>query len=261
MFRIIKRYGQHYLTDKSIAFQTANSLPINSCKNVLEVGPGFGALTKHLYEQPINLTVVEIDKKSLEALKIHVPSYTLNIIHEDFLKLNLYEIFNQKEFSVIGNFPYNISSQILFRVLEHHRLIPNLVGMFQKEVAQRITSGPGSKEYGILSVMTQLYYHPELLFDVPSNVFYPQPKVESSVIRLTRLDDDQYPCRMDLLYKIIKSSFNHRRKQLRSSLKKFMFPEFMLDDEVFSKRPEQLTALEFVEITKQLEYENFSSYR
>ena len=257
MFRIIKRYGQHYLTDKAVAFRIANSLPINSCKNVLEVGSGFGALTKHLNDKPINLTVVEIDKKSLEVLKIHVPSYKINVIHKDFLKLDLNTVFPLGEFSVIGNFPYNISSQILFKVLEHHPSIPNLVGMFQKEVAHRVTGRPNTKEYGILSVLIQLHYHAELLFDVPSTVFYPQPKVESSVIRLTRLEDNQFPCRMDLLYEIIKSTFNQRRKQLRTSLKKFMIPEFVLKDNIFSKRPEELTGLEFVEITKKLEYEKF----
>ncbi len=257
MFGSTKRYGQHYLTDKAIAFQIADSLPINSCKNILEVGPGFGALTKHLNEKTINLTVVEIDKKSLEILKIHVPSYNLTIIHKNFLKLDLREVFNQNEFSIIGNFPYNISSQILFRALKYRHLIPNLVGMFQKEVAHRVTSGPGTKEYGILSVLIQLHYHAELLFDVPSTVFYPPPKVESSVIRLTRLNNDQYPCRIDLLHKIIKTTFNQRRKQLRTSLKKIVTRESILKDEIFTKRPEELSGLDFVEITKKLEYEKF----
>ncbi|MCY3997967.1 MAG: 16S rRNA (adenine(1518)-N(6)/adenine(1519)-N(6))-dimethyltransferase RsmA [Flavobacteriaceae bacterium] len=257
MFGSIKRYGQHYLTDKAIAFQIADSLPINSCKNVLEVGPGFGALTRYLNEKSIDLTVVEIDKRSLEALKVHVPIYNLTIIHKDFLKLDLHKVFNQNEFSIIGNFPYNISSQILFKALKYRQFIPNLVGMFQKEVAHRVVSGPGTKEYGILSVLIQLYYHAELLFDVPSTVFYPPPKVESSVIRLTRLSNDQYPCRTDLLHKIIKTTFNQRRKQLRTSLKKFVNHVSILKDDVFTKRPEELTGLDFVEITKKMEYEKF----
>ncbi|MCY4562795.1 MAG: 16S rRNA (adenine(1518)-N(6)/adenine(1519)-N(6))-dimethyltransferase RsmA [Flavobacteriaceae bacterium] len=253
MFRFAKKFGQHHLTEITTARRIVKSMPINSCKNVLEVGPGVGALTKHLIKEKINLTVVEIDPKSIELLQINVPSLEINIIVKDFLKLDIEEVFDKQQFSLIGNFPYNISSQILFRLIKYRHLIPNLLGMFQKEVAHRIASTPGSRQYGILSVLIQLFYQVEILFDVPSTQFYPKPKVDSSVIRLTRLIDHEYPCNIDLLFKIVQTSFNQRRKKLRNSLKRFLIPESLFQDELFSKRPEELSSMEFVDITRKLE--------
>lgn len=256
-FKLKKRLGQHLLSDDSIARSIVDELPTSSYKNVLEIGPGIGALTKFLsLNKNINLKVVEIDPKVVELLKVNISDIDQKIILADFLKLDLNKVYEQRIFSVIGNFPYNISSQILFKVIDHHHQIPKLVGMFQKEVANRIASEPGSKVYGILSVFTQLYYKVEILFDVPPTAFYPSPKVESSVIRLIKHTDFELNCNEEILYKIVKTSFRQRRKILRNSLKSLHLPDDIIKNEVFSKRPEELSPLEFITLTKKIERVN-----
>ena len=252
-FKLKKKLGQHLLSDNFLAREIVNSLPVNSCKRVLEIGPGMGALTKYLVKKNIDLKVVEIDPSAVELLRVNVSQISPKVIIYDFLKLDLKRIYENQQFSVIGNFPYNISSQIMFKVLDHHNQIPNLVGMFQKEVAQRIIEPPGTKQYGILSVLTQLYYSVENLFDVSPDSFYPKPKVHSSVIRLTRLRDYELTCNKKLLHQIVKMSFMHRRKTLRNSLRSLDLPMQMVKDGFFSKRPEQLSTNDFVNLTKKIE--------
>ena len=253
-FKLKKRLGQRLLSDNSIARSIVDALPTSSCENVLEIGPGIGALTKFLsLNNNINLKVVEIDPKIVELLKVNISDVDQKIIMADFLKLDLNKVYGKGMFSVIGNFPYNISSQILFKVIDYHHQIPNLVGMFQKEVANRIASKPGSKVYGILSVFTQLYYKVEILFEVPPAAFYPSPKVDSSVIRLVRHTNFELNCDKEILYTIIKTSFKQRRKTLKNSLKSLNLPDHIIKNEIFSKRPEELSPHKFIALTKKIE--------
>lgn len=248
-----KKYlGQHFLTDMQIAQRIVESLPLDGKTSVLEIGPGMGVLTQYLLQNPqIDLTAVELDTESVVYLKQHYPQ--LHIIEKDFLKLNLSEIFPDK-FFIIGNFPYNISSQILFKLLDYKDKIPCLTGMFQKEVAERIASPAGKKAYGILSVLLQAFYSIDYLFTVPEHVFAPPPKVKSAVVRLIRNETLKLDCDEKLFKTVVKTAFNQRRKTLRNSLKPLVEKgNQMYDDPFFDKRPEQLDVKDFVKLTNMIE--------
>ena len=250
--RAKKHLGQHFLKDQDIARRIAESLPLREASPVLEIGPGMGVLTKYLLQNPlINLRAVEIDSESVVYLHQHFPQ--LEVIEGDFLQMDLNKLYDGK-FSVIGNFPYNISSQILFKVLDYKDKIPNVAGMLQKEVAERIASKPGKKAYGILSVFMQAYYHVEYLFTVSEHVFDPPPKVKSAVIRFTRNEVQHLDCDEKLFRTVVKTAFNQRRKTMRNSLKPLVPKEnLMYADAIFDKRPEQLGVAEFVELTNMVE--------
>ncbi len=240
-----KKYlGQHFLTDKSIAERIVNSLN-NSSDCILEIGPGKGVLTHYLVHKN-NLYLIEIDDECVNYLKQTYPDLKNKIFFEDFLKFNISRIPFSK-YSIIGNFPYNISSQIFFKILEEKDKIDEVVCMLQKEVAKRIVSPPGNRDYGILSVFLQAYYNIEYLFSVKPGSFNPPPKVNSGVIRLIRNENKKLDCDETLFKKIVKTAFNQRRKTLRNSLR--IFGEGILPDEIYMKRPEQLHYTEFINIT------------
>jgi 16S rRNA (adenine1518-N6/adenine1519-N6)-dimethyltransferase len=252
--RAKKHLGQHFLTDLEIAKRIAESLQLNTYTKLLEIGPGMGVLTQFLLQNPQKeVYVIDIDSESIGYLKEHFPQLNQKVIEGDFLKLDLAKLFNNTEFGLIGNYPYNISSQIVFKMLDYKHLIPEMSGMFQKEVAERICSGPGSKEYGIISVLTQAYYNAEYLFTVNENVFNPPPKVKSGVLRLTRKKETILPCNEILFKQVVKTSFNQRRKMLRNSLRGLGFTAEQLSEEIYTKRPEQLSLQQFYSITNQLE--------
>lgn len=248
-----KQLGQHFLNDENIARKIADTLSLQTTNNVLEIGPGTGVLTAHLIKNPINLTLIEIDGASVAYLKNRYPQLTPNIIHADFLSYPLEELFHENSFAIIGNFPYNISSQILFKTLALRGRVPELCGMFQREVAMRICEKAGSKTYGILSVLVQAFYEVAYLFTVPSHVFIPPPKVQSGVIHLTRKENYHLPCNEELFFKLVKTAFNQRRKTLRNSLKIYSLPSLLKEDSIFELRPEQLTATDFIELTRKIE--------
>lgn len=248
--RAKKNLGQHFLNDNNIAKQIVESLKADNINKVLEIGPGMGVLTKFLItNKSFETSVVEIDSESVEYLNKHYPEISERIISRDFLKLNLSEYFTES-FAIIGNFPYNISSQIFFKVLEYHNQIPEVVGMLQKEVAERLASPPGSKAYGILSVFLQAYYNIEYLFTVNPDVFIPPPKVKSGVIRLVRNDVEKLNCDEKLFKSIVKMAFNQRRKTMRNSLKSYLNTDELKSNKIFDLRPEQLTVKEFELITR-----------
>lgn len=246
--RAKKQLGQHFLNDLKIAENIVDYLP-SGAKNVLEIGPGMGVLSQFLFKKDYNYHLIEIDEESVEYLEKHYPEHKDKIHFDDFLKINYSEYFSQEEFYIIGNFPYNISSQILFKIYENHQLVPGMVGMFQKEVAERIASKAGNKTYGILSVLLQAYYDIEYLFTVHENVFIPPPKVKSAVIRLTRLEKPLILKNQKLFKQIIKKSFNQRRKMLRNSIKD-LISEAEMGEKFATKRPEQLSVEEFVQLTE-----------
>lgn len=248
-----KHLGQHFLNDENIAKKIADTLSLNGYNKVLEIGPGMGVLTKYLLEKDITTYVIEIDSESVDYLKSSYLNLAPRIIEKDFLKYDLNAVFNHKPFAIIGNFPYNISTQIVFKVLELRHQIPEFSGMFQKEVAQRICSKEGSKVYGILSVLTQAFYEAEYLFTVPASVFNPPPKVESGVLRLVRKQDYTLPCDSSLFFKVVKTAFQQRRKTLRNSLKTFNLSDNLKANTIFGKRPEQLSVQEFIELTQWVE--------
>ena len=261
--RAKKFLGQHFLTDLSIAQRIADTITLygtplhvdcgaSACIPVLEIGPGMGVLTQYLLKNPnIKLTAIEIDRESVAYLREWYPE--LNLIEGDFLKIDLSTIFPMGPFCVIGNYPYNISSQIFFKVLDYKDLIPLCSGMLQKEVAQRLAAKPGSKAYGILSVLLQAYYDIEYLFTVGSHVFSPPPKVESAVIRLTRNNRQWLGCDEQLFKTVVKTAFNQRRKQLRNSLQQLVGKGHpVLQENIFTKRPEQLQVDEFIELTNRI---------
>ena len=238
-----KNLGQHFLHDQNIARKIVDSLG-TTVPNVLEVGPGTGILTRFLLERPeLKLRVIEIDTESVEYLQLNYPG--LKIYSEDFLRFNTSHAFDGK-FSIIGNFPYNISSQIFFRILEMKDVVPEVVGMIQKEVAERIAAGPGSKTYGILSVLLQAFYDIEYLFTVPEQVFVPPPKVKSAVIRLSRNKVEALPCSEKRFFQVAKMAFNQRRKMLRKSLNGICK---QLPEQFATKRPEQLSVESFIQLT------------
>lgn len=245
-----KNLGQHFLTDLSVAQRIADTLIDYRGIPVLEIGPGMGVLTQYLIADGHDLKVVELDRESVDYLNEHFHELEGNIISADFLKLDLSELYGDKEFCVIGNYPYNISSQILFKVLDYKDQVPCCSGMFQREVAQRVAAPPGSKTYGILSVLLQAWYDIEYLFTVSEDVFNPPPKVKSGVIRLTRNGVTDLGCDERLFKAIVKMSFGQRRKTLRNSLRGVVGDNAAaLAMPVFAKRPEQLSVEQFIELT------------
>ncbi len=250
--RAKKHLGQHFLKDENIAKKIADTLTGKGYDVILEIGSGMGVLTQFLLQKEQEIHVIEIDRESVAYLNKYYPELHGKIISEDFLKYDIVSYFLQKPFAIIGNYPYNISSQIIFKTLENREFIPELTGMFQKEVAQRITEQPGSKTYGILSVLTQAFYNAEYLFTVPPDVFNPPPKVDSGVIRLIRKKNFQLPVDEKLFYKVVKTSFNQRRKTLRNSLKSFHLSDNLKEDSIFAKRPEQLSVEDFINLTRKI---------
>lgn len=250
--RAKKHLGQHFLNDESVAKNIADALTLEGYTKVLEIGPGMGVLTKYLLEKPIETFVVEIDTESVTYLEKNYEKLHDHIIGEDFLRFNLNKIFNDEPFAIIGNFPYNISTQIVFRTLEMRNQIPEFAGMFQKEVAERICEKKGSKAYGILSVLCQAFYEVEYLFTVSEHVFTPPPRVKSGVMRMKRKENYHLPCSEKLFFTVVKTAFNQRRKTLRNSIKSLINEEIK-DEAIFSLRPEQLGFEEFIEITQKIE--------
>jgi 16S rRNA (adenine1518-N6/adenine1519-N6)-dimethyltransferase len=246
--RAKKHLGQHFLKDDNIASKIADSLS-GTVTNVLEVGPGTGVLTKFLLQKELeNLKVVEIDRESVEYLKTHYAQLGDGLIAADFLRIDIDNLFTGK-FAIIGNFPYNISSQIFFKAIENRESVSELVGMIQQEVAQRIVAGPGSKTYGILSVLLQAWFNIEYLFTVPPSVFVPPPKVTSAVIKFTRNDVTDLGCDPALFHSVVKTAFNQRRKTLHNALK----PIADYNGEFASKRAEQLSVPQFISLTNAIE--------
>jgi len=250
--RAKKHLGQHFLNDENIARKIAGLLSFEGYDKVLEIGPGMGVLTRYLLERTEGLNVIELDRESVSYLNEHFSRLKNRILQGDFLKLDLEAAFEGQQVAIIGNFPYNISSQILFRVIEFRHLVPEFGGMFQKEVARRITEGPGSKTYGILSVITQAFYEAEYLFTVPPGVFSPPPKVDSGVIRLVRKENIELPVDPGFFFRVVKTAFNQRRKTLRNSLKSMGISDKLSEDAIFARRPEQLSVEEFLDLTKKL---------
>jgi len=248
-----KHLGQHFLKDENIAKKIANTLSLKGYDDVLEIGPGMGVLTKYLLDKDTTTHVVEIDTESVDYLKNNYLNLSDRIYEKDFLRYDLNLVFKGKSFAIIGNFPYNISTQIVFKTLEMRDQIPEFSGMFQKEVAQRICSKEGSKVYGILSVLTQAFYNAEYLFTVPPEVFNPPPKVDSGVLLLTRKENYTLPCDEKLFFRVVKTGFQQRRKTLRNSLKVFNLSDNLKANTIFGQRPEQLSVDQFIELTTLIE--------
>jgi len=248
-----KHLGQHFLKDESIAKAIADTLSLEGYSDVLEIGPGMGVLTKYLLEKDATIHVIEIDTDSVAYLDANYPKLKGKIISKDFLKYNINEVFEGKPFAIIGNFPYNISSQIVFRALELRQQIPEFSGMFQKEVAERICEKKGSKTYGILSVLVQAFFDAEYLFTVDEHVFNPPPKVKSGVLRLRRKENFTLPCSEKLFFTVVKTGFQQRRKTLRNSLKTLNLSDNLREDTIFDLRPEQLSVEQFIGLTQKIE--------
>jgi 16S rRNA (adenine1518-N6/adenine1519-N6)-dimethyltransferase len=248
-----KHLGQHFLNDENIAAAIADTLNFEGYADVLEIGPGMGVLTKYLLDKPITTYVIEIDTESVTYLESNFPKLKDKIISKDFLKYNINETFEGKQFGIIGNFPYNISTQIVFRMLEYRNQIPEFSGMFQKEVAERICEKKGTKAYGILSVLVQAFYQADYLFTVDEHVFNPPPKVKSGVLRLRRKEDFSLPCGEKLFFTVVKTAFQQRRKTLRNSLKTLNLSDNLREDTIFDLRPEQLNVQQFIELTQKIE--------
>lgn len=251
-----KFLGQHFLTDLQIASKIADTVDACPSIPVLEVGPGMGVLTQFLMKKNRELKVVEIDRESVPYLQEHFPALKDDIIEADFLQLDLKKVFDGKPFVLTGNYPYNISSQIFFHMLEHKDLVPCCTGMIQKEVAERIAAKPGSKSYGVLSIMIQAWYDVEFLFTVHEHVFNPPPKVKSAVICMKRNGAASLGCNEQLFRKIVKTVFTMRRKMIRNGMKQILPKDCpLLEDEFFNRRPEQLSVAEYVELTNRVERE------
>ena len=249
-----KFLGQHFLKDLQVAQDIANT--VDACPElpILEVGPGMGVLTQFLMTKERPLKVVELDFESVAYLRENFPALGNNIIEQDFLKMDLTQLFEGKPFVLTGNYPYNISSQIFFKMLDYKDLIPCCTGMIQKEVAERMAAGPGSKTYGILSVLIQAWYRVEYLFTVHEHVFNPPPKVKSAVIRMTRNETQELGCNEKLFKQIVKTTFNQRRKTLRNSISPILEKGNPLSaDPIFNKRPEQLSVQDFIDLTNRVE--------
>ena len=259
-----KNLGQHFLTDLSIAKRIADT--VDACPEipVLEIGPGMGVLTQYLVEKPRVGKAVEIDAESVAYLYERFPKLHENILGEDFLQMDLTQIFDGKQFVLTGNYPYDISSQIFFKMLDYKDLIPCCTGMIQREVALRMAAAPGSKAYGILSVLIQAWYDVEYLFTVDENVFNPPPKVKSAVIRMTRNDVTDIGCDEQLFKRVVKTVFNQRRKMLRVSLRQIFDngkpTDGFYEQDIMTKRPEQLSIPQFVELTNMVE-EQLANYQ
>lgn len=265
-----KQLGQHFLTDQDVARRIADTVDACPALPILEVGPGMGVLTQYLLPKGRPVKVVEIDTESVAYLKENMPQLGENILGDDFLRMPLDQVFGGQPFVLTGNYPYNISSQIFFRMLEYRDLIPCCTGMIQREVAQRMAAGPGSRTYGILSVLLQAWYSVEYLFTVDEHVFCPPPKVKSAVIRLTHNEVSSLPCNEVLFRRVVKTTFNQRRKTLRNNIRpllaqidneqreKGMQPKDhteWLAQELFQKRPEQLSVQDFISLTLSLQQE------
>ena len=251
-----KFLGQHFLKDLQVAQAIADT--VDACPDIplLEVGPGMGVLTQFLIPKGRELKVVELDFESVAYLHEHFEALHEGIIEADFLKMDLQKLFGGRPFVLTGNYPYNISSQIFFKMLDNKALIPCCTGMIQKEVAERMAAGPGSKPYGILSVLIQAWYHVEYLFTVSEQVFNPPPKVKSAVIRMTRNSTTDLGCDEKLFKQVVKTTFNQRRKTLRNSIKPILGKESpLLADPLFNRRPEQLSVQEFIDLTNRVEQE------
>lgn len=246
-----KHLGQHFLTDENIAQKIVNGLCFKDYQKILEVGPGMGVLTKYLLNKQTEIFVAEIDTESIAYLKEHYPKLTDNHFTGDFLKLNFSEKFPNEQVAVIGNFPYNISSQILFQIIENYQQIPEMTGMFQKEVAERTSAVPRTKDYGILSVMVQAYYDVKYLFTVHENVFNPPPKVKSGVISLIRNPKEGLKGNEILFKQIVKAGFNQRRKKLSNALKVLNIPEGILGHNFLNLRAEELSVEDFIQFTNE----------
>ena len=244
-----KHLGQHFLKDLNIAQKIADTLSLKGYNKVIEIGAGMGVLTQFLLKKEIDVHIVEIDKESVAYLETHYPELKGKIIADDFLKYNIANYIGEP-FAIIGNFPYNISTQIVFKLLELREYVPEFSGMFQKEVAERICEHEGSKTYGKLSVLVQAFYDTSYLFTVSEGVFNPPPKVKSGVIRLVRKTNFHLDCDESLFFTVVKTAFNQRRKTLRNSLKSLLIDENLKQDSIFDKRPEQLPWQDFVRITK-----------
>lgn len=244
-----KHLGQHFLKDLNIAQKIADTLSLKNYKKVVEIGAGMGVLTQFLLKKDVDVHIVEIDKESVDYLEANYPALRGKIIADDFLKYDVAG-YLAEPFAIIGNFPYNISTQIVFKLLELREYVPEFSGMFQKEVAERICEHEGSKTYGILSVLVQAFYETSYLFTVSESVFNPPPKVKSGVIRLVRKTDFHLDCDESLFFMVVKTAFNQRRKTLRNSLKSLLIDENLKQDSIFDKRPEQLPWQDFVRITK-----------
>ena len=249
-----KSYGQHFLVNEDTAKRIAgfiDHLPPSS--NLVEVGPGRGMLTKYLLAKEVELMAVEADKDMITYLTQHYPNIEGHLLAMDFLKVNMSKLFDGKAFTIIGNFPYNISSQIVFKMLNSVELVPEMVGMFQKEMAERIISPPGGKDYGVISVIAQAYYEGTMLMKLAPGSFNPPPKVHSAVIRLKRKENYKLPCNERLFRTIVKQSFGQRRKMLRNTLKNMVEDPAILADEYYNKRPEQLSVEEFITLTNNIQ--------
>lgn len=246
-----KHLGQHFLTDENIAKKIVNGLPHSGYHKILEVGPGMGVLTKYLLEKETETFVAEIDTESIAYLKTHYPKLTERHFVGDFLKINFQELFPNEQVAVIGNFPYNISSQILFQIIDHYTQIPEMTGMFQKEVAERTAASPRTKDYGILSVLIQAYYDVKYLFTVHENVFNPPPKVKSGVISLTRNPKEGLEGNEVLFKQIVKAGFNQRRKKLSNALKVLGIPDKILGHNFLNLRAEELSVEDFILFTNE----------
>lgn len=248
-----KSFGQHFLINEDLSSRIADSLTLkNDFKKVVEVGPGKGVLTKYLLEKDFELWAVEADRDMVQYLNKNYPQLSDFIIPADFLKVDLNLFLKNEPFALIGNFPYNISSQILFKMLDHKEQIPEMVGMFQKEVAERVVAEPGSKTYGVISVLVQAFYEGKVIFKVAPGNFSPPPKVQSAVIRLVRKENLDLACDEKLFRQIVKQSFGQRRKMLRNTMKSFLKDSPILNEDFFKKRPEQLSVEDFIELTKRV---------
>lgn len=259
--RAKKHLGQHFLKDEAVAQKIGKTLRLNGYRNVLEIGPGTGVLTKYLLEKDIDLVVMDLDAESIIYLNHSFPLEHYNlmqrkgdfkVLEADFLKYDLWTLFGEEQFAITGNFPYNISTQIVFKMLEYKDRIPEFTGMFQKEVAERICEREGSKAYGILSVLVQAFYDAEYLFTVSPHVFDPPPKVQSGVLRLTRKENFHLDVDERLFGKVVKTAFNQRRKTIRNSLKTFNLSDVLKEDAIFGLRPEQLGVADFISLTQKI---------
>lgn len=249
-----KALGQHFLKDLDVAQRIADSLVLKDRTRVLEVGPGMGVLTQFLLQNPhVDLTAIELDREAVDYLTLNFPQ--LHLIQGDFLRFDLNVLYPEGDFCVIGNYPYNISSQIFFKILDYRDRIPCCSGMIQKEVAERLASRPGNKHYGILSVLMQAWYDIEYLFTVDEYVFAPPPKVKSAVVRFTRNKRRRLECDEALFKQVVKTAFNQRRKQMRNSLQPLLGKQHpLLESAIFKKRPEQLSVEEFIDLTLLIEH-------
>ncbi|QLE01514.1 16S rRNA (adenine(1518)-N(6)/adenine(1519)-N(6))-dimethyltransferase RsmA [Galbibacter sp. BG1] len=257
-----KHLGQHFLKDENIAKQIADTLTLNNYHKVLEIGPGMGVLTKYLLQKEVDVFAMDLDSESIVYLQQNfllehprpiASKYDFEVIEADFLKYDTSKLFGTEPFAITGNFPYNISSQIVFKALELRQQIPEFTGMFQREVAARICEKEGNKTYGILSVLVQAFYKAEYLFTVPPEVFNPPPKVHSGVLRLIRKENFSLPCDEKLFFRVVKAAFGLRRKTLRNSLKVFNLSDNFKEDSIFDRRPEQMSVEDFISLTVRIE--------